>query len=297
MLFNTAIPAFLDYLRIDRGLAKLTISSYRSDLLDFCKRLDARDSDVSMFSKLMVREFLIKLDLAGAKPRTRARKVSCLRAFAKFLVEMKYLSEDPCEGIDSPNLPRTLPAFLNMDEVDRLLASISLNSPEGLRNRAMLELLYASGLRVSELIGLTMSQVDFEVGCVIVTGKGAKERIVPMGIPASQMLLKYIDAARPLLKQQFRSDYLFVTRRRGKPMTRVGFWKIIKKISLEAGIAKNISPHSLRHSFATHLIQNDADLRYVQLMLGHSDISSTEIYTHVAQRRLKQIHSKYHPRA
>lgn len=293
---DLAVSGYLDHLIVDRGLAKLTVESYGSDLKGFSEFLQQRDIRAP---RKVTREdilvFLARLDRLGLGPRTRARKTSCIKGFFHFLMERKEIAEDPTEQIDSPQLPKKIPEYLEQGEVERLLAAVERSKPEGRRNAAMLELVYASGLRVSELVTVEMDRIDLEMGCVIVMGKGSKERVVPMGLEASQALMAYLEKSRPALLGGRRCDALFVTRR-GGPMTRQAFWKIVKKTAIAAGISKEISPHTLRHSFATHLVQNDADLRSVQIMLGHADISTTEIYTHVAQHRLKHIHSTIHPR-
>ncbi len=291
-----AMAAYLDHLIVDRGLAPLTVQSYASDLRDFFTiACEGRIKGVRDVRRDHIRMFLAMLDQRGLGTRSRARKTSCLRGFFRFMIERGEISEDPAELIESPRLPRKIPAYLESAEVEALLAAPDKSVPEGKRDAAMFELAYAAGLRASELVTLESSQVDLEMGCVTVTGKGSKERVVPIGIPASKAIMDYMNTARPVLLGAGRSPALFVTRR-GGPMTRQGFWKIVKKYARHALITKNISPHTLRHSFATHLVQNSADLRSVQLMLGHADISTTEIYTHVARQRLKQIHALYHPR-
>lgn len=295
-LLEAAVASYLDHLIIDRGLARLTVEAYGSDLNAFCKFLKRRGvSELARVAREEILIYLAQLDRRGYSPRTRARKVSSIKGFFRFLTERNQVAEDPTELIDSPSLPKRIPQYLLTPEVEKLLAAPDKSTPEGRRDAAMLELLYATGLRVSELVGLTVSGVDLEMGCVVVMGKGSKERVVPMGIPASRAIIDYLTGDRPLLLRGKRSDALFVTRR-AKAMTRQAFWKIVKKCSRGAGIAKEISPHTLRHSFATHLVQNDADLRAVQMMLGHADISTTEIYTHVARQRLKQLHAAHHPR-
>lgn len=296
MDLKRAIVIYSDYLKIERGLAKLTADSYVSDLKGFCEFLPVANPSLDDLSVETFRSYLMQLHEIGSQPKTRARKISSLKSFCRFLIEMNFIKDNPAEFLVAPKLPKKLPQYLEVDEVDNLLRSIDLKSPEGFRDRTMLEVLYACGLRVSELVLLSLDQISLEIGCVTVMGKGSKERVVPMGVTAIDFIKQYSDFARPLLLGPWKSNYLFITRRHGQPMTRVGFWKIIKKIRVQAGINKNISPHTLRHSFATHLIQNEADLRWVQVMLGHSDISTTEIYTHVAQSRLKLIHSRYHPR-
>jgi integrase/recombinase XerD len=291
-----AVAGFVDHLIVDRGLSPLTIKSYASDMKGFTRLLLLRHvyklKDVHREDLLV---FLQNLDNRRMSPRTRARKISCIRTFFRYLVETGQIQENPSEHVESPKLPKSLPDYLETNEVEALLAATDVATLEGKRDNTMLELVYATGLRVSELVGLDIYRVDMEMGCVTVMGKGSKERVVPMGIPASHAIMNYVDKVRPLLLGQKRSEALFVTRR-GKAMTRQAFWKIVKKTARRSGIRKEISPHTLRHSFATHLVQNDADLRAVQIMLGHSDISTTEIYTHVAQQRLKQLHATCHPR-
>jgi integrase/recombinase XerD len=291
-----SVAGFLDHLIVDRGLAQLTVEAYGSDLKGLSLFLARRGrATVGAICREDLLSYLAMLDREGLAPRTRARKISCMKSFFKFLRDRKDVSENPSEHIDSPRLMRRIPSYLEPEEVVRLLGATDPATMEGRRDYTMLELLYATGLRVSELVGLEIYRVDLEVGCVTVMGKGSKERVVPMGIPASRAVIDYLDRVRPVVLGPRRSEALFVTRR-GKPMTRQAFWKIVKKTALAAGIEKEISPHTLRHSFATHLVQNDADLRAVQTMLGHADISTTEIYTHVASHRLKQLHRICHPR-
>jgi len=293
---DLAVSGYLDHLIVDRGLARLTIESYGSDMKDFCRFLVRRGVQnpvhIGRENLLM---YLAFLDHRGFSARTRARKVSCMKSFFGFLMESGQIKENPSDQIEAPRLPRRIPQYLDQEEVERLLAATDNTTLEGKRDAAMLELLYAAGLRVSELVGLGIYRVDLEMGCVTVMGKGSKERVVPIGIPASKSIMQYLENVRSRLLGPMRSEALFVTRR-GRPMTRQAFWKIVKKAANAAGIRKEISPHTLRHSFATHLVQNDADLRWVQIMLGHADISTTEIYTHVARHRLKQLHASCHPR-
>ncbi len=293
---DLAISGFLDHLIVDRGLARLTVESYASDMKGFSQFISKRGvKTVKQITREDLLVFLAVLDQEGMSPRTRARKISCIKSLFRFLMERGEVRENPSEQIDTPRLPKRIPEYLEPEEVERLLAATGISTPEAMRNHAMFELMYATGLRVSELVGLEVYRVDLEMGCVTVMGKGSKERVVPMGIPSARAVMQYLESVRPLLLRRARCEALFVTRR-GGPMTRQAFWKIVKKTALRAGIGKEISPHTLRHSFATHLVQNDADLRAVQIMLGHADISTTEIYTHVARRRLKQLHATYHPR-
>ncbi len=293
---DPAVSGYLDHLIVDRGLARLTVESYGSDLAAFSTFMRKRGiQGVREVTREHLLMFLAELHQAGLSARSRARKISCIRGFFGFLMERGHVAENPSELIDTPRIPKRVPAYLEPEEVEALLASTDKTSLEGRRDDAMFELVYATGLRASEIVGLEVDQVDLEVGCVTVMGKGSRERVVPLGVPASRAVMNYLERVRPRLLRGARSRALFVTRR-GGPMTRQGFWKIVKKHASRAGIDKDISPHTLRHSFATHLVQNSADLRAVQLMLGHADISTTEIYTHVAQRRLRQLHSECHPR-
>lgn len=293
---DLCIKSFLSFLLVDKGLSRLTITSYASDLKGFSafviRDLKRFSCDLT-HSDLLA--YLENLDRNRLSARTRARKLSCLKSFFAFLTDQGLIVTNPTIHIDLPRVMKKVPEYLLQTEVERLLASTDVSTPEGVRNQTMLELCYATGLRVSELVNLRMSCIDLEIGCVTVMGKGSKERVVPMGVPASKALREYLEDIRPIFLGPRRSDAVFVTRR-GKSMTRQAFWKIIKKTAMAAGIQKHLSPHTLRHSFATHLVQNDADLRSVQIMLGHSDIATTEIYTHIAQKRLKQLHARCHPR-
>ncbi|MCA1959495.1 MAG: site-specific tyrosine recombinase XerD [Desulfomonile sp.] len=293
---DLAVAGYLDHLIVDRGLASLTVDSYAYDMKGFCGFLTERGiHNPARVDREALLVYLALLDSEGLSARSRARKISCIRGFFRYLIERGRLKSDPCEHIESPRLPRRIPHFLELSEVESLFAAVDRSTLEGRRDAAMLELVYAAGLRVSELVGLRLEQVDLEMGCVTVLGKGSKERVVPMGVPASRAIFNYLEQVRPRLLSGTRSNAVFVTRR-GAAMTRQAFWKIIKKYARAAGITKDISPHTMRHSFATHLVQNNADLRAVQVMLGHADISTTEIYTHVAQQRLKHLHSVCHPR-
>uniref|UniRef100_A0A7C4EY04 Tyrosine recombinase XerD n=1 Tax=Desulfomonile tiedjei TaxID=2358 RepID=A0A7C4EY04_9BACT len=290
------VRRFLNYLLVDKGLSRLTIASYASDLKGFSLFLSERlKRSLPQLTRTDLMLYLEELDRSNFSPRTRARKISCLKSFFAFLNDQRLVETNPAVHLDIPRVMKSMPEYLHVGEVERLLSSADASTLEGARDHAMLELCYATGLRVSELVNLRMSNIDLEIGCVTVMGKGSKERVVPMGVPASNALRRYLEDVRPRLLGMRTSNAVFVTRR-GRAMTRQAFWKIIKRTALRAGIRKHLSPHTLRHSFATHLVQNDADLRSVQIMLGHSDIATTEIYTHVAQKRLKQLHTRCHPR-
>ncbi len=243
----------------------------------------------------VILKHLIVMRNAGLGARSRARHLVTIRGFYRFLVQEKILKHDPTRLIDLPKSGLKLPDVLSVEEVKLLLSIPDTNTPAGSRDAAMIELLYAAGLRVSELINLKLQDVNMEAGFVRVFGKGSKERVVPIGLFAKEKIGDYLKTARPLILKNIASRYLFVARA-GKPMTRQGFWKLIKRYALKAGFNKKITPHSLRHSFASHLLEGGADLRAVQLMLGHVDISTTQIYTHVAREHLKKIHEKFHPR-
>ena len=297
MTMETQLDLYLDYLTVERGLAPNTRASYSADLLKFLTYLKDRGiSDWSQVRYSEVMGFLSQSQEQGLAPRSRARLLSALRGFFKFMVRDNYLRESPVATLTSPRLRRQLPSVFSIAEIERLLARPNTKLPLGQRDAAMLELLYGSGLRVSELVTLTLGRVNLEVGFLVVLGKGSKERIVPVGEAATEAVRHYVLESRPRLLKGRMTETLFVTNR-GAAMTRQGFWKLIKKYGREAGLKKELTPHSLRHSFATHLLERGADLRSVQMMLGHADISTTQIYTHVARERLREVHKKYHPRA
>lgn len=294
---ETHLDLYLDYLTVERGLAANTRASYSGDLLKFLTYLKDRGvGDWSQVGFTDIMGFLSQAQEQGLAPRSRARVLSALRGFFKFMVRDNHLSESPVANLTSPRLRRKLPAVLSVAEVERLLAQPKAELPLGQRDAAMLELLYGTGLRVSELVSLTLARVNLEVGFIVVFGKGAKERIVPMGEAATEAVRIYVLESRPRLLKGRVTEILFVTNR-GGAMTRQGFWKLLKKYGREAGLKKELTPHTLRHSFATHLLEGGADLRSVQMMLGHADISTTQVYTHVARERLREVHKKYHPRA
>jgi integrase/recombinase XerD len=291
------IDRFFDYLTVEKGLSKNTLDSYGADIrrfLDFLERL--KIDSLGTVTKLDVLSFIMSLRNQGLCERSVARVQVTLRHLYRFLIAEKILQENPIEGLESPKLPKKLPHVLSEDEVDRLLNQPDLSTPMGLRDRAMLESLYATGLRVSELVGLRLDQLNLEVGWVRVFGKGGRERIVPIGETAQAFLRAYLKGGRSQILKGRLSSYVFVNRRTGK-MTRQAFWKIVKKHGLTAGIRGKLTPHTIRHCFASHLLNRGADLRSVQTLLGHVDISTTQIYTHVSRERLKKLHEKHHPRA
>jgi len=285
---------FISHLRVERGLADNTIQSYSRDLLRFFQFLEGRKRSPLHATQDDIMDYMSTLQKA-LSIRSCARNLSALKMFFRFLVSEGKIEGSPARLLGAPKLPRKLPAVLTRDEVDMLLSQPDPSNQRGQRDKAMLELLYATGLRVSELVGLQMSNINLEVGFVRMVGKGSKERMVPMGTKALEGIKGYLSEARGKLLKNNSSSYLFLNSR-GAGLTRQGFWKIIKKYGKKAGIRKEITPHKLRHSFATHLLEGGADLRSVQVMLGHADISTTQIYTHITRERLKQIHEKYHPR-
>ncbi|WP_435549695.1 site-specific tyrosine recombinase [Desulfobacterium sp. N47] len=293
---DSLVDQYLNYLVVEKGLSKKTLESYGSDIATYIDFLGKKGiKDISEADTPTILMHIIALREDGLKARSRARHLVTLRGFYKFLVREKLITTDPTRVIDLPKSGFYLPNVLTQDEVKSLLSVPDVSKPAGLRDSAMIELLYAAGLRVSELVGLKLFDVNMDACFVRVFGKGSKERIVPIGTFAKEKVSEYINTARPLILKNNMSNFLFVGRG-GKPLTRQGFWKIIKRYSTLGKITKTITPHSLRHSFATHLLEGGADLRSVQLMLGHVDISTTQIYTHVVRDHLKKIHSKYHPR-
>ncbi len=287
---------FLNYLQVEKGLARNTVQAYAHDISTFLAFAEEQGLSLENIEQDDLAKYLQEL-YSRLSARSVARNIVSLRGFFRFLILDRYITNDPTENLESPRTWRTLPGYLTGPEVELLLSQPDITRLQGLRDRAMLELLYATGLRVSELIKLRMAEVNLEAGFLTTTGKGNKQRIVPVGDAAVAFLRTYLAEARSgLLGKSASSPYLFLTRR-GRPMTRVYFWMLVGNYGRLAGISKHLSPHILRHSFATHLLEHGADLRSVQLMLGHSDISTTQIYTHVTRERLKKIYDKYHPRS
>ena len=278
---------------MERGLAENTLSAYRSDLLLFSVWAASRSRGLLEVGPADLSDFMA--EQLGTPVRTVARRLSALRRFYRYQVQRGTLDHDPSTRLESPRLARRLPGVLSETQVDELLAAPDVSTALGLRDRAMLELLYASGLRVSELVGLTLNRINLTQSTVRVSGKGAKERLVPFGEEAADWLERYLARGRAEILAGRVSEALFPSRR-AKAMSRQAFWQAIKRYALRAGIDREISPHTLRHAFATHLLDHGADLRVLQMLLGHSDLSTTQIYTHVARERLKQIHAEHHPR-
>lgn len=293
---SAAIDAYLDHLRVERRLAGLTIESYSRDLAGLARFAEATQAAVEQLSRQDLEAFVRDLMSAGLSPRSTARAVACVRGFYRFLVLDRRLEASPADDLRAPRAWPALPRFLSLDEVDRLLAAPDVSTPLGLRDRALIELLYATGLRVSELVGLRVADLNLEAGYLTCTGKGDKQRLVPVGDQATAWVQRYLADARRLLLAGRPSPRLFLNARGGS-LSRVGFWKILKGYGIAAGLPRGLSPHVLRHSFATHLLDRGADLRAIQMMLGHADLSTTQIYTHVLDARMRTLYERFHPRA
>ena len=289
------VDRFLDAIWMERGLSQNTLGAYRADLMTLGRVLAEDSKSIETAEKSDLLTFIAGRVEGGAKPRSTARKLSSFRRFFRYIMREGMRDTDPTADIEMPRIGRSLPKTLSEDEVESLLNAPNTDEPLGHRDRAMLELLYATGLRVSELINLRQSQVNFNQGVLRIIGKGDRERLIPLGDESQRWLKDFIDGPRMEILLERQTDYLFPTRR-GDRMTRQAFWHIIKRYAEKASIRKKMSPHSLRHAFATHLLNRGADLRVVQLLLGHSDLSTTQIYTHVARERLKDLHGEHHPR-
>lgn len=289
------IDKFLDAIWMERGLSVNTLGAYRADLVALQRWLAQRDTSLIYASRADLLAFIASRAKQGSKPRSTARQLSSFRRFYRFLLREGAIQEDPTVKIDMPKIGRSLPRSLTEAEVDALLGAPETSDPLGHRDRAMLEVLYATGLRVSELINLRQSQVNLNQGVLRIQGKGDRERLIPFGEESQRWIREFINGPRLEILLERQSEYLFPTRR-GDRMTRQAFWHIIKRYAKKADIDAKLSPHSLRHAFATHLLNHGADLRVVQMLLGHSDLSTTQIYTHVARERMKELHAQHHPR-
>ena len=287
---------YLDYARVEKGLAANSISNYRRDLLQFCSFLAVRRIALADAVRDDVRAFLAALYERGMSAASVARHLISLRNFFRFLAKEGRITADPTADVDAPQLEQRLPRYLSAEEVETLLAKPDTATPRGLRDKAMLEVLYATGMRVSELVRVRCADLESRLGVVRCLGKGNKERLVPVGKSALRAVEAYLQGGRGSFCRTGSEPFLFLNRR-GKPLTRVGFWKILAGYGRQAGFSIPLTPHLVRHSFATHLLERGADLRSIQLMLGHSDISTTQVYTHVLKQRLKQVYQSYHPRA
>lgn len=291
------LEAFLHFLFWERRVAENTVLAYRQDVMSFLRFLkECGVKDLSLVTLDVLEDFMKWESCAGLESATLARRISALRTFFRFLVREKVVRENLAKLLDTPRLRRRLPEVLTVEEVEALLASCDVTKPSGVRDRAMLELMYSSGLRVSEVVLLEFQHVDFEEQMLRLWGKGFKERVVPFGERAKDALLEYMHGARNLLLKGGRSRYIFVSGPSGKPLSRQGVWNMVKRYALRAGIRKNVTPHTLRHTFATHLLEGGAELRIVQEFLGHSDIATTQIYTHVNRRLLRESYERAFPR-
>lgn len=289
------IGRFLDAVWMERGLSANTLAAYRADLAALARWLGQRRVQIGKATRSDLMDFIAARVEAGARPRSTARQLSSFRRFFRYLVREGVMTEDPTAQIAMPKIGRSLPKSLTEEEVDALLGAPVISDPLGHRDRTMLEVLYATGLRVTELVNLKHSQVNVNQGVLRIIGKGDRERMIPLGEEAVRWLQQFMRNPRVEILIERQTDYLFPTRR-GDKMTRQAFWHIIKRYARKAGVQKELSPHTLRHAFATHLLNHGADLRVVQMLLGHSDLSTTQIYTHVARERMKELHAQHHPR-
>ena len=295
--YKDMLETFLTYLVVIKGLSKNTSQSYKTDIEKLFTFVERKELDsITRLKSNLISEFLAELNISGLNISSINRCIVSIKQFFKYLMLENIIKTDPTADLISPRMKKTIPDVLSLEDIEKILNVPDLTKFEGIRDSAMLEVLYASGLRVTELVELKQVNINYDHGYLIVMGKGSKERIVPIGMTSIKKINDYLELSRPHLVKNELSDYLFITRR-GTCFTRQGFWKLIKAYAKEAGIVKNISPHTIRHSFATHLLERGADLRTIQLLLGHSDISTTQIYTHVETKRLREIHKKYHPRA
>ncbi len=292
------LQTFIHYLSVERGLAKNTLESYERDVTQYIEYIHEQGVvSLHQTAKSHIVNYLHKLKLQGRAPATLSRSMVSIRSFYQFLVRERLLDKDPSLNMETPKLEKRLPKVLTIAEVENLLEAPQSSSASGMRDKAMLELLYATGIRVTELVSLDVGDVNLGMGFVRCIGKGSKERIIPLGKIAAQWLDRYVQSMRSKLLKRSKNETALFINQRGTRLTRQGFWKIMKRYALTASILKEITPHTLRHSFATHLLENGADLRSVQEMLGHADISTTQIYTHVTRARMKEVYDQTHPRA
>jgi integrase/recombinase XerD len=291
-----SIDTYVTYLRDVRRMSPNTVESYARDLAGLAEFAERRERSIEILDRRDLEAFVRSLMSSGLAPRSVARSVACVRGFYKFLAVEKKLDRSPADDLQPPKAWPALPKYLDLEEVDRLLAQPDPSSPRGLRDKALIEVLYATGLRVSELVELRASDLNLEEGYLTCTGKGDKQRMVPLGQQAAEWVHRYIREGRPQMTGKRASTPRLFVNARGGPLSRVGFWKVLKEYGVRAGISRSISPHVLRHSFATHLLDRGADLRMIQVMLGHADLSTTQIYTHVLEARLRTVYDKFHPR-
>ncbi len=293
---SLTIDTYLAYLRDVRRMSPNTVTSYARDLALLGAFAEKKGRPVESLERRDLEALARQLMSNGLSPRSVARCLACLRGYYRFLLLEKRIDADPAEDVRSPRAWPALPKYLDFDEVDRLLAQPDVAAPRGLRDKALLELLYATGLRVTELLSLRPGDVQLDAGYLTCIGKGDKERIVPLGNSAADWVRRYVKDGRPELLRGRKSPWLFVNAKGGSQLSRVGFWKVLKQYGIQAGVSRGLSPHVLRHSFATHLLERGADLRAIQMMLGHADVSTTQIYTHVLEARLRSVYDKFHPR-
>jgi integrase/recombinase XerD len=292
----SVIDTYLGYLRDVRRMSPNTIESYARDLAGLAAFAERKGRSVESLDRRELEAYARTLSAGGLSPRSVARAIASVRGYYRFLLAEKRIAADPAEDFRAPRAWPALPKYLGLEEVDRLLAQPDPSSPRGLRDKALIELLYATGLRVSELLALKPGDVALDAGYLTCIGKGDKQRIVPLGHSAADWIRRYVADARPALLKGRKAAWLFVNAKGGGRLSRVGFWKILKAYGVKAGVARGLSPHVLRHSFATHLLERGADLRAIQMMLGHADLSTTQIYTHVLEARLRAVYDKFHPR-
>lgn len=293
---SSVIDSYLTYLRDVRRMSPNTVESYARDLAGLDAFAVKRGVDVDALQRRDLEAFVRSLMSSGLSPRSVARSVACVRGYYRFVAVEQKREESPADDLRAPRAWPSLPKFLDLDEVDRLLAQPDVSTPRGLRDKALIEMLYATGMRVSELVGVKPGDLNLDEGYLTCIGKGDKQRIVPIGHDAAEWVRRYMRDGRPHLLHKRSSPWLFVNARDGGPLSRVGFWKVLKEYGIKAGVTRDISPHVLRHSFATHLLERGADLRAIQVMLGHADLSTTQIYTHVLEARLRAVYDKFHPR-
>jgi integrase/recombinase XerD len=293
---SESIDTYLGYLRDVRRMSPNTVSSYARDLVALAAYADKHHQSIESLDRRDLEAFARALMTQGLAPRSVARAIACIRGLYKFLLVEKRVAADPSEDLRAPRAWPALPKYLDLDEVDRLLAQPDTSTPRGIRDKALIELLYATGLRVTELLSLKAPDINLSAGYLTCIGKGDKERIVPLGESAADWVRRYFAEARPALLKNRKSNWLFVNAKGGTQLSRVGFWKVLKEYGIKSGVSRDLSPHVLRHSFATHLLERGADLRAIQMMLGHADLSTTQIYTHVLEARLRTVYDRFHPR-
>jgi len=293
---SAQIDTYLGYLQDVRRMSPNTISSYARDLGTLAAYADKKGTAVTSLDRRDLEAYVRQLMTNGLAPRSVARAIACVRGFYKFLLIEKKIEADPAEDLRAPRAWPALPKYLDLQEVDRLLAQPDVSTPRGVRDKTLIEVLYATGLRVTELLSLKAGDISLDAGYLTCIGKGDKQRIVPLGDSAADWVRRYLAGARPALLKGRKSKWLFVNAKGGGQLSRVGFWKLLRDYGIKAGVARGLSPHVLRHSFATHLLERGADLRAIQMMLGHADLSTTQIYTHVLEARLRTVYDKFHPR-